>query len=384
MEAAVAPLAVETVALEQAEGRFLAQPLIARNSAPRRDCSIMDGYAVSADDFVAGKWLACVGEVRAGQQSAIDLKPGEAVRIFTGAFLPAGADCVVMQEYAEQQDGQVRFRDGFGPSKHVRAAGSDFRQGDILVPAGARLTPQAMVAAAAADRARCEVTRRPRLAIIVTGDELVPPGRAMDSVASQPDSASYGVASLARRAGADVVAILRGGDDTEILSRLAEDALDRADCVVVTGGASVGAYDLARPMFAAHELREIFSRLPIRPGRPVWFGSAKGRPVLGLPGNPTSAMVTARLFLQPLLAALQGGMAGEELRFSPVRLATTLDEAGGRETFVRARATGDGLVPLSNQLSGAQSPLAQADWLIRCGAGEPMREAGELVSAIAF
>ncbi|MDG5746935.1 molybdopterin molybdotransferase MoeA [Qipengyuania sp. XHP0207] len=384
IERAITPLGPETVALDDAAGRWLAAPLAARYDAPRRDCSIMDGYAVSAATIATGEWLPCVGEVRAGELPSVELKPSEAMRIFTGAFLPAGADCVIMQEYAEIEGNRVRFREGFGPSSHVRTAGSDFRKGDVLVEAGRRLTPQAMVAAAAADHSECEVSRRPRVAIIATGDELVPPGQAAAGEATQADSASFGVAALARAAGAQVVSVVRGGDEIEGLTRFAGDALAQADCVVVTGGASVGAYDLARPMFAKHGLEEIFSRLPIRPGRPVWFGMARGCCVLGLPGNPTSAMVTARLFLKPLLACLQGGTAGAELQFLPMCLGSELAATGSRETFVRARATSEGLVPLTNQLSGAQSPLAQADWLIRCQAEAGARLRGELVYALPF
>ncbi|MDP4575903.1 molybdopterin molybdotransferase MoeA [Qipengyuania sp. G39] len=384
LEAAVSPLGTETVSLEHVAGRYLAERLTARSDAPRRDCSVMDGYAVVETSTQAGDWLDCIGEVRAGQLPEQALEPGQAMRIFTGAFLPEGADCVIMQEYAERDGDRVRFREGFGPARHVRQTGSDFRRGDVLVPAGARLTPQAMVAGAAADRAEVEVRHRPRVAIIATGDELVEPGDAYADEATLADSASYGVAAMARAAGGEVTYTARGGDDLEQLSQLAGAALDAADCVVVTGGASVGDYDLARPMFAEHGLEEVFARLPIRPGRPVWFGMVQGKAVLGLPGNPTSAMVTARLFLRPLLACLQGGSTASELAFMPMVLGADFGETGSRETFVRAASGAGGLLPLGNQQSGAQAPLLDAHWLIRRPPGSGAEQAGAIVSALEF
>ena len=384
LEAAVSPLGTETLSLKHVAGRYLAESLTARSDAPRRACSVMDGYAVVGASTQAGDWLDCIGEVRAGQLPEQALEPGQAMRIFTGAFLPDCADCVIMQEYAERDGDRIRFREGFGPARHVREAGSDFRRGDVLVPEGARLTPQAMVAAAAADRAEVEVRLRPRLAIIATGDELVEPGEAYADEATLADSASYGVAAMARAAGGEVAYTARGRDNLEQLSHLAGAALGAADCVVVTGGASVGDYDLARPMFANHGLEEVFARLPIRPGRPVWFGMARGKPVLGLPGNPTSAMVTARLFLRPLMACLQGGSAASELAFMPMVLGADLGETGSRETFIRAASGADGLLPLGNQQSGAQAPLLDAHWLIRRFPGSGAGQAGTIVSALAF
>ena len=384
LEAAVSPLGTETLPLEHVAGRYPAERLTARSDAPRRACSVMDGYAVVEASTQAGDWLDCIGEVRAGQLPERAIDPGQAMRIFTGAFLPESADCVIMQEYAERDRDRVRFREGFGPARHVREAGSDFRRGDVLVPEGSRLIPQAMVAAAAADRAEIEVRRRPRVAITATGDELVAPGEAQADEATLADSASYGVAAMTTAGGGDLVFTARGGDDLDQLSKLAGKALGAADCVVVTGGASVGDYDLARPIFAEHGLQEVFERLPIRPGRPVWFGMAQGKPVLGLPGNPTSAMVTARLFLRPLMACLQGGSTASELAFMPMVLGAELGETGSRETFVRAASGADGLLPLGNQQSGAQAPLLHARWLIRRPPGSGAEQAGAIVSALAF
>ncbi|MFA6218330.1 MAG: molybdopterin molybdotransferase MoeA [Erythrobacter sp.] len=381
---AVAPLGSEPLALGDAAGRFLATTLTARADAPRQAVSAMDGYAVVKVATQAGQWLDVIGESRAGGPFPGAVAQGQAVRIFTGAPLPAGADCVIVQEHAERDGGRVRFTPGFGPVDHVRPAGSDFRSGDVLVPAGTRLTPRSMVAAAAADRAQVEVYRAPRVAIIATGDELAAPGSSFGKPDTLPESASFGVAALAQSAGGSVTARETGRDSLIELEALAAQALARADCVVVIGGASVGDHDLARPMFAAHGLELLFSRLDIRPGRPVWLGTTQGKWVLGLPGNPTSAMVTARLFLRPLLARLQGATVEAELSFVAMPLAAPIPETGPRETFIRASAGPQGLAPLGNQESGAQSPLLAADWLIRRAAGAGSCEAGDLVQALAF
>ena len=312
------------------------------------------------------------------------MSSGEAVRIFTGAYVPTGADCVVMQEYAEREGDRVRFREGFGPARHIRKRAGDFAKGATLLEVGQRLTPRAMVALAGADIAEIEVTRRPKVAVIATGDELEQPGLAHLSPHGLPESGSYGVGALAMSCGATLAERMRGRDDLEVLSGLARRALDIADCVVIIGGASVGDHDLARPMFAGIGLHEHFARIAIKPGKPVWFGMCGGKPVLGLPGNPTSAMVTARLFLVPLLAAMQGGNGADEVRFMPQILAADLPPNGSREAFVRARATEEGLLPADNQESGAQAPLASSDWLIRRPANDGPCSSGEVVRAIRF
>ena len=381
---AVRPLGSQPVSLAEAAGRYAAQPIAARADSPPRDVSAMDGYAVKLDMVRTGEWMAVAGESRPGLPRAGNIGPGEAMRIFTGGALPAGADCVIMQEYAERAGDKVRFSPGFGPARHVRAAGSDFRAGTELVAKGVRLSPQAMVAAAAADRAEIQVSLRPRVAIIATGDELAPPGAAHDRPGTVPDSASHGVAALASQMGAELVLHERAPDTLAVLEAVAGRALATADCVVVIGGASVGERDFARAMFSTHGLELVFSRIAIRPGKPVWLGQAAGRWVIGLPGNPTSALVTARLFLRPLLAAMQGGLPDAELGFMPLPLAAPLAETGSRETFVRASLGAEGLAPVGNQESGAQSPLTAADWLIRRPPHAPAAASGETVLALSF
>ncbi len=380
----ISPLGTEYVPLAEAAGRYLAEDLKARFDAPRSDVSAMDGYAVDAAGLDRVNGFAVVGEARPGEAFGMPLGEAEAFRIFTGAPVPRGANCVVMQEYARHEGERVFFEDGHGPARHIRTAGSDFRAGDLLLAKGARLSPRAMVAAGAADREDLTVGKSPRIAIIATGDELVAPGKAHQSGSAIPESASFGVAAMAEAMGGEIVMRLRGRDDLAELEALAARALDAADCVVVTGGASVGDHDLARPMFAALDLELVFARVAIKPGKPVWLGRARGKPVLGLPGNPSSAMVTARLFVCPLLALLQGGDGTTELDFSPMPLAGPLPATSSRETFIRASSGPRGLSPLSNQESGAQHPLVAADRLIRRSAHSSACDAGTLVDTLPF
>ncbi len=384
IEAAVTPLGVERMPIAAAAGRVLADPLFARRDMPQTPVSAMDGYAVAAADLVHGAALPVIGESRAGAGFAGSLKPGQAVRIFTGAPVPHGADCVVIQEDAIRDGDVVRLAGRASPGRHIRTAASDFAAGALLLPAGTRLRAPAMVAAAAADRAHLHVYRRPRVAILATGDEIAPPGHAWRRADTIPDSASHGAAAMAVGAGATIVRRGQGQDDLALLTAQAGAALAKADLVIVTGGASVGDHDLARPMFAAHGLDLLFGKVAIKPGKPVWLGRARGRWVLGLPGNPTAALVTAALLLRPLLARLQGEPASAMLRWQRLPLAAPLPATGVRESFVRASGEDDGLVPLAQQDSSAQAALARAEWLIRCPPDQPALPAGTLVSALAL
>ena len=384
IENAVTPLGAEICAFADGAGRILAEPLHARCAAPRTAVAAMDGYAVCDRTTRPGEALTLVGESRAGSGFSGMLAPGQAVRIFTGAPMPGGADRCIMQEYARRDGDEVRFAEGYGPGWHVRAAGSDFAAGDMLLAAGTRLTPRAMIAAAAADVASLTVARQARVAIIGTGDELAAPGSAHLRADAIPDSVTYGVAALAQQAGGRAVRRSIGLDDLAALEKQAGEALAEADLVIVTGGASVGERDFAKPMFAAHGLDLLFAKVAIKPGKPVWLGRARGTWVLGLPGNPTSAMVTGRLLLMPLLARLHGQPLADILRWRSLPLAAALGPTGTRETFMRSRWDAGGLTPLVNQDSGAQHALVEADWLIRCPPGQPALDPGTPVTALAF
>jgi molybdopterin molybdotransferase len=384
MVQAVSPLGTEVVALGDASGRVLAEPLFARCDAPRHAVSSMDGYAVAHADARTGAVLRVVGESRPGGRFPGTVCSGEAVRIFTGAPMPAGSDRCIIQEDVERDGDVIRVAGPRGPQVFVRNAGSDFAAGDLLLRPGTRLTARSMIAAAAADVCSMKVGLRPRVAVIGTGDELAEPGTAHQHDHAIPDSVTYGVAAMARSAGASMVSRSTVPDDLSSLTVRAAEALAEADLVIVTGGASVGERDFAKPMFAAHGLDLVFSKVAIKPGKPVWFGRSRGAWVLGLPGNPTSAMVTARLFMVPVLASLQGQSANEVLRWRTMRMAAPLPDTGDRETFFRASWDSLGLTPLPDQDSGSQLALAEADWLIRCPAGQVGLAADQLVSALHF
>lgn len=383
--AAARPLGSETMPLGAAHGRVLAGEVRARISAPPADVSAMDGYAVCEADLAQlPATLTVVGESFAGQSFAGELGPGQCVRIFTGAPVPAGADRVVMQEDVEREGEQARFAGPLGSGRHIRRRGSDFAAGEILLRAGTRLGPRALVAAAAADVGALQVYRRPRVALLATGDELAEPGTAAERPGCIAESVSYGVAAQVAEAGAEFVGTTRMADALGAMRAAVPAALDRADLLVVTGGASVGERDFAKAMFAEQGLELLFAKVAIKPGKPVWLGRAGGKLVMGLPGNPTSALVTSRLLLVPLLHGLCGGDPRRALAWRRLPLAEQLEGAGGRETFSRAIEE-DGLVRLfAHQDSSAQKVLAEASLLVRRPFGDEALEVGALVDVLDF
>lgn len=376
------PVGVETLRLREAAGRILASDVIAARSAPLTAVSAMDGFAVRQTDLEHGaRVLTVVGEARAGLAYEPPLAAGTCVRIFTGAPLPPNADRVIMQETVSLDGDAAAFGKCLAGSGHIRSEGSDFRAGDRLLKAGQRLTSLALVAAAAADRPTVRVWRRPRVAILSTGDELVEPGLAGLSPDRIPESVSLGVQTLVQAWGGDVVARQHVGDDLAILRNAAGKALAMADLVVVTGGASVGEYDFAKAMFCPLDL--VFSKVAIKPGKPVWFGRAGGKPVLGVPGNPTAAMITARLFLAPLVAGLSGAGPDVALAWREARLGASLPAGADRDRFLCGR--GDHIVEaLGAQDSSGQKSLGQTELLIRLAAGAPARTEGDRVKVLDF
>jgi molybdopterin molybdotransferase len=379
------PLGREDVPLADAHRRVLAAPVVAQVSAPPSDASAMDGYAVrEADLAMLPARLRLAGESFAGGGFAHMLAPGECVRIFTGAPIPAGADRVVVQEEVRREGDAAIFQSPLGPVRHVRKAGSDFRQGDLLLDAGVPLGPRQLVAAAAADLNSVTAWRRPRLIVLSTGDELVAPGTARDRPGSIPESLALGVAALAEEWGARFIGRMVLEDRLDEMEHAAEAALRDADLVVVTGGASVGARDFAKQMFAGQALDLVFSKVSIKPGKPVWLGRRGERLVLGLPGNPTSAMVTARLFLAPLLAGLTGRDPAAALRWRKLPLADSIGAVGDRETFARGVTAAEGVRILSNQDSNAQRTLAECELLVRLPPGSATTPAGQPVDVLDF
>lgn len=379
------PLGTETVAVAEAAGRVLAKPVVARINSPRSDVSAMDGYAVREDDlkdFPAS--LRQVGGSFAGAAWSAEVEPGTCVRIFTGACVPAGADRIIIQENVRSSGNAAMIDEHPGPARHIRRRASDFAAGDELLAAGRLLDFRAIVAAAAADVAELEVFTRPRLAILGTGDELAEPGTARERADAIPESVSFGVAALAAQSGAECIARTRLRDDLGSMQDAAAAAVEPADVVVVTGGASVGEKDFAKAMFEPLGLELIFSKVSIKPGKPVWLGRVRGKLVMGLPGNPTSALVTARLLLAPLLGGMTGQSMGRGLAWRTAPLASPLGPCGARETFHRARLSDGSAEILSFQDSSAQKVLAEADLLVRQRANTPARGPGECVEVLDF
>jgi len=379
------PLATEVVALAEAAGRVLALPVTAEIDSPRSDVSAMDGYAVREQDlnhFPVS--LQLVGGSYAGSGWSGSVEAGTCVRIFTGAPVPDSADRVVIQEYVRSVDNVAVIDERPESARHIRARGSDFFQGEELLSAGRLLDPRALVTAAGADVAEVEVYRRPRVHILSTGDELAEPGTARERADAIPESVSFGVAALAAQWGAECVGRTHVRDELAAMQALACAAIDDADLVVVTGGASVGEKDFAKAMFEPLGLHLVFSKVSIKPGKPVWLGRAGEKLVIGLPGNPTSALVTARLFLAPLLAALTGRPADEALSWRTVRLGSPLGPCGSRETFHRARWLGDRAEILAFQDSSSQKALAEAELLIRQYADSRALEPGSQVEGLDF
>ncbi|MCL6740685.1 molybdopterin molybdotransferase MoeA [Sphingomonas sp. RB56-2] len=379
------PLGSESVPIGEAHRRVLAEPVVARVDSPPSDVSAMDGYAVREEDLLRlPAQLRVIGESFAGSGFTGGVSPGSCVRIFTGAPVPPHADRVVIQEIVRREGDFAVIDDNLGTAKHVRGLGSDFRKGAVLVGSGARLGYRQLVAAAGADLAEVKVWRRPNLLILGTGDELATPGSAADTTGAIPESVSFGVAALAEVWGASIRDRLRLPDDLKAMERAAAQALDKADLVVVTGGASVGEKDFAKAMFERQGLELLFSKVAIKPGKPVWLGRAKGKLVMGLPGNPTSALVTARLLLAPLVAGLSGLDPQSALRWRKATLLAPLPACGDRETFVRAREFPDGVEPVSSQDSSAQKMLVDADLLLRRRAGAIAAVDGDIVAALDF
>jgi len=379
------PLGTETVSIERAAGRVLSEPVVARIDSPRRDVSAMDGYAVRDRDLgSAPASLEVIGESFAGAAWNGTVSEGTCARIFTGAPVPEGAERVVIQENVRRDGGRAVIEEQPGTARHIRKRGSDFEDGDVLLAAGRELDPRAIVAAAAADTSDVAVYRQPSLHILATGDELADPGSARANSDAIPESVSYGVAALAGQWGALWLGRTRLRDDLPAMEAAAADAVQSADIVVVTGGASVGEKDFAKTMFDPVGLELVFSKLSIKPGKPVWLGRVGDKLIMGLPGNPTSALVTARLLLAPLLCGMAGQSIDRALAWRTMPLASPLGDCGARETFHRARYVNGAAEILSFQDSSAQKALARADLLVRQRAGTSATDAGALADVLDF
>jgi molybdopterin molybdotransferase len=382
--AGVSRLGAETVPLDAAAGRTLAADLAARRDQPAVAVSSMDGYALRAAD--GATTLKLIGVSAAGRGFDGHVCPGETVRIFTGARLPEGADAVQMQEKTRRDGETVTLLDAVPAGRFVRAPGLDFRAGQTLLCAGTRLTPAAIALAAAMNHADVAVARAPRVVILATGDELVEPGTEPDRdqiVASN----HLGVAALARAAGAQATLLPIAPDDPQKLAAALRAALARAPDVLVTiGGASVGEFDLVRDALGGVGMTLDFWRIAMRPGKPLTFGRIGETAVIGLPGNPVSALVTARLFMVPLVRAMQGDPTAGDDPSRPAILGADMPANDERQDYVRARAawTAEGWIvtPMSGQDSSVLRALAAADALLLRAPHAPAARAGDRCRAI--
>ena len=363
-----APFGTETVALDEALGRVLAEDLAAERTQPPADVSAMDGYAVRADDVTqAPVTLDLIGEVAAGHPFDGDVKAGQAARIFTGGLIPAGADCVVIQEVTRREGERVVIERSGIQGKNIRRKGIDFSQGQVLLTRGTRLSDRDLMLAASMNHARFAVHRRPKVAVVGTGDELVPPG-------SDPKpgeivySNGFGLTALARIEGAEARDFGVARDRVEHIVELMRSARDwGADVLVTTGGASVGEHDLVQRALRSEGMDLSFWRVALRPGKPMMHGRLGRMQVLGMPGNPVSAYVCSFLFLVPLIRKLAGRGDIEHVRQRAI-LARDLSENDEREDYMRAVLTqgpdGEIATPVTVQDSSLTAPLSDAGCLV--------------------
>jgi len=382
--AAFEPLAAEVVPVSEGLGRVLAEDLAARVTQPPADVSAMDGYAVrGADVAEAGAELTVVGEIAAGSRLEKPLGPGEAARIFTGAPLPPGADTIVIQENVTAEDGRIRTTEPTAKGRFVREAGLDFKAGDIGLTAGMRLGPRDLGFAAAMDRPWLSLHRRPRVAILATGDEIAMPGepRGPSHIVSSNAIALSGVVEAE---GGLAVNLGIAPDRAEALQIMARGA-QGCDLLITTGGASVGKHDLVRSALGETGLDLDFWKIAMRPGKPLLFGRLGDTPLLGLPGNPVSSLVCALIFLRPILRRLQG----LEPILPPLkgRLAVDLGANDEREDYLRSLVERDAsgavlLKPFSKQDSSMLATLARAGALSIRPPHAPPAKAGDPIDYI--
>ena len=376
----------ESVPLARAHRRVLTKPLLAKHTQPPFDASAMDGYAVRTVDIVPGQPLFLAGTSQAGSRFTGMMQRGECVRIFTGAPLPIGADAVIMQEQATAHGNQVSFEKVPRLGQSIRKKGFDFTDGRELLPSGVALTPAMLNLAAAANYAELTVTKRPKLAILATGDELVAPGSEIgpDQIVA---SNSYGLIPLLAPYTDKVVDLGIVPDDKRQLENAILGAFDYGvDVLVTTGGASVGERDYVQDVLRDLGVHLDFWKVLMRPGKPLMFGTRGKTLVFGLPGNPISAFVTATVLVRPALR-LMTGHTDPFWPFMGVPLAADLPPNGERRHFVRAKLSRNEIgfleaLPIAETDSNHTSSLAEADALIVQPENDPGTPAGEIVEII--
>jgi molybdopterin molybdotransferase len=375
------PMGEEMVALEAAHHRVLARDVAARRTQPPQAMSAMDGYAVRAADAAhAQAKLKVIGEVAAGRPFDRALRAGEAARIFTGGVIPDGADAVVIQEDTIADGNSITITEAAAPGRNVRPAGVDFSEGDVLLKAGSRLTDRDLSLAASMNYPELPVRRRPKLALLATGDELVMPGQT-PGPGQIVYSNGYALRALARAEGADTVDLGVAADTVEATTagiRRARDA--GADILVTTGGASVGDHDLVKTSLEAEGVTIAFWKIAMRPGKPMMHGRLGPMRVIGVPGNPVSSYVCTMLFVVPLIRALSGRKAIHCVRETAL-LGRDIAANDTREDYLRARLEEreDGTLiatPVTKQDSSLLANLAAAQALLIRAPFAPAASAG--------
>ncbi len=371
----------ELVSIFDAGGRVLALDLASRVTQPPFNASAMDGYAIHASDVMkAPVDLRIVGASAAGHPFHGTCNPGEAVEIFTGAPVPADCDTVIIQENTHKTGNVVQVRQASALGANIRRDGGDFREGEVLLSAGQMLQTRHVMLAAAMNHAYVPVRRKPTVAILATGDELVSPGgpvRPGTIISSIPPA----LLTALRTWGAEPVVIEAAGDTWESLRERIASCVN-ADIVVTIGGASIGKHDIVQSVFEAEGASFSVLKVAMRPGKPLMFGRLRNQHVMGLPGNPVSAIICARIFLKPLVRRILG-LDDLDVTQSK-RLETPLKANGDRTHYMRAVATNDCVTPLGNQDSSLMRTLERANCLIVCEPGMPELSPGNLVRTLPF
>ncbi len=378
--AAVAALGEEKVPLLESLGRFAAEDLLATRPLPAFDNSAMDGYAVQAASCRAGAQLRVIGEQAAGANLGLTIGPGEAVRIFTGAPVPAGADGVIMQEDVTREEDLIIAQCDAEPGEFIRVRGADLAEGQKILGRGEAVTPALLALIASQGLAEIKVGTRPRVAIVATGDELAPPGATLRPGQIYESNAIM-LEALAARAGAIVQLVEHSPDDLEQMKEIFRRALE-LDALIVSGGVSVGEHDLVKPALRALGAEIDLWRVAIKPGKPFLFGHAGACSVFGLPGNPVSAFVTFLRFVRPALQKMSGG-SGENLFLPevPARLAGDISNEGERPHYLRGRLEAGVFSAIGRQESHALFGLSRANALLRL-AGRTRLPAGASVTVL--
>ena len=375
-------LASRRVALGQARGRFAAQDIFARYPLPNFDNSAMDGYAVVASSCREGESLRVVGEQPAGLNRKLRVKPGEAIRIFTGAPIPEGADAVVMQEDVRCEGNRIFINTSVEAGESIRRRGSDLSEGQKILSTGERIQPPMLGLLASQGFADVEIGGEVRVGIITTGDELIQPGRSLEE-GELYESNSILLRALAEQCGAKVESVVHCPDDEGSTEKALRRSLDN-DVLVIAGGVSVGARDFVKPALANIGAQTDLWRVSVKPGKPFLFGSKDGCAIFGLPGNPVSAFMTFLLFVRPAILRMMGAGTDQlSLPHSEARLAERIQNKSDRPHYVRGRVTDGKFSPVGRQESHALYGLSRANALLRVPPGDSFAK-DSLVSVLVY